>query len=136
MAGVSAITAATRGVHRWARASGTALAAVAVVAGGYAGWYRAAYHAWPGQQVPAVHWCGRDYQSFGDPPQTWRQISAAERFPLRPVGWFPPVWPHQELVAAPAPRRHATSPPPVCAMVVYLRSAPGKYTGYTLEGGP
>jgi hypothetical protein len=48
---------------------------MAVAAGAIALWYRAAFHAWPGQQGSRVHWCGRDYESFGS-QETWAQITA------------------------------------------------------------
>lgn len=102
-------------------------------------WYRATYNVMPGQGASGrVHWCGRDYQSAGGSPQTWRQISAHQRLPLRAVGHYPPLGlPGQELLAAVTPeaRRSSASPPP-CAMVVYLRTGPGEYRAYGLEGGP
>ena len=95
---------------------------------------------WPGQEASTrIHWCGRDYESFGDPPQTQQQISSQEHFLIRVVGQYPPLARSpQELFAAVvigAPRT-SVSPPPVCAMVVYLRTGPDQYHGYTLEGGP
>jgi len=38
---------------------------MAVAVGCIAVWYRATFHAWPGQQGSRVHWCGRDYEYFG-----------------------------------------------------------------------
>jgi hypothetical protein len=126
----------TRGALSWIRAGRGVLALVVIVAGGFAVWYRTAYHAWPGLQVPRVHWCGRDYESVSGPPQTWRQISSQERLLVRPMGWYPPVWPHQELFAGRLPdaQRFSARPPLVCAVVIYLRTGPGEYQAYTLEG--
>ena len=116
------------------------LALVVVAAGGFAVWYRQAYNVWPGQGASArVHWCSRDYESFGGLPQTWRQISAQERFPVYAVGQYPPLgWSREELFAATtsAAQRLPVSPPLVCAMVVYLRTGPDQYQAYSLEGGP
>jgi hypothetical protein len=138
MAGVSAITPVRGRV--WARVAGGAMALIVVAAGGFTVWYRAVYNVWPGQGASArVHWCGRDYESFGGPPWTWRQISAQERRPVHAVGAYPPLgWPAQELFAAvtPAAPRLAFSPPLPCAMVVYLHTGPGQYQAYSLEGGP
>jgi hypothetical protein len=107
---------------------------VVVVAGGFTGWYRATYHAFPGQQVPSVHWCGRDYQSDG-PWQTWRHITTFARSSIRPVGHYPPLgWWDQDLFAAAPRMTHRPGEP--CAAVVYLRTGQDSYQAYTLEGGP
>jgi hypothetical protein len=39
----------------WIKGTRAALAVVVVVAGGFAVWYRAAYHAWPGLEPTRVH---------------------------------------------------------------------------------
>jgi hypothetical protein len=108
-----------------------------VAAAGIALWYRAAFHAWPGQQVSRVHWCGRDYESSG-PPETWAQVTAEERLPVRPVGAYPPFLSQGELFAARIPdkKRFSVSPPMVCSVLVYLRIGPDRYQVYSLEGGP
>jgi hypothetical protein len=137
MTGVSAIMA-IRGTRFWIKGTRAALAVVVAVAGGFAVWYRAAYHAWPGLEPTRVHWCGRDYQAYPGPPQTWPQITSRERWPVRQVGWYPPVWPQQELFAARIPdaQRFSSSPPVVCAVVIFLRAGLDEYKVYTLEGGP
>jgi hypothetical protein len=140
MAGVSAITAMRDG-RLWSRAAvGRVLLLMIVAAGGFAVWYRAVYNVWPGQGASArVHWCGRDYESFGGPPQTWRQISAREPIPIHAVGVYPPLgWSHQELFAAATAGsgQLAARKSLVCAMIVYLRTGPGEYRAYSLEGGP
>ena len=60
-------------------------------------------------------------------------------FLIRPVGQYPLLaWSPQRLFAAVvigAPRQ-SVSPPPLCAMVVYLRTGPDQYQAYSLEGGP
>jgi hypothetical protein len=118
-----------------------ALVAVVIVAAGcFTFWYRATYGVLPGQGDPArVHWCGRDYQDGGGPALTWRQVLAGQPSRVHAVGRYPPLgWPGQELFAAatrPAPRSTA-GPPLACAVVVYLRTGPGNYRAYSLEGGP
>jgi hypothetical protein len=139
MTGVSAIIA-RRGERFWIRVAQRAAALVLVAAGIVALWYRQTYNVWPGQGASArVHWCGRDYESFGRPPQTRRQISSREHFLIRPVGQYPPLaMSRQDLFAAVVigAQRASVSPPPLCAMVVYLRTGPDQYRAYTLEGGP
>ena len=70
--------------------------------------------------------------------ETWAQITALERLPVRPVGGYPPFGPQQELFAARIPdkQRFSVSPPTVCAVLVFLRTGPDKYRVYSLEGGP
>ena len=136
---VSAITARSGG-RFWVRVAQRAAGLVVVAAGIFALWYRQTYNVWPGQEASArVHWCGRDYESFGDPPQTRQQISSQEHFLIRAVGQYPPLaWSPRELFAAVvigAPRT-SVSPPPFCATVVYLRTGPDQYQAYSLEGGP
>ena len=112
--------------------SGLILIIVAV--GGITLWYRAYYNIWPGQDAAArVHWCERDYQNGGPPTETWRQLSAQWRWPVRDVGRYPPLgFPGQELAAAIYPGAQPSS----CATVVYLRIGPDKYQSYSLLGGP
>lgn len=139
MSSVSTVMA-MRGRRFWIKAVRGALALMVVAAGGGAVWYRQAYNVWPGQGASArVHWCGRDYESVGGAPQTRQQISSREHFLIHRVGQYPPLgWARQELLAAVVigAQRVAVSPPPLCAMVVYLRAGPDKYQAYTLEGGP
>jgi hypothetical protein len=137
--GVSALTA-RRGQRFWTGVAQRAVALVLVAAGIFALWYRKTYNVWPGQGASArVHWCGRDYESFGGAPQTQRQISSRDHFLIRPVGQYPPLaLSRQQLLAAVvigAPRK-TVSPPPLCAMVVYLHTGPDQYRAYSLEGGP
>jgi hypothetical protein len=110
------------------------LTLIVVGAGGFALWYRAYYNIWPGQDATArVHWCERDYQNDGPPTETWRQVSAEWRWPVRDVGWYPPLGlPGQELFAAIYPGAQPSS----CATAVYVRIGPDKYQSYTLLGGP
>jgi hypothetical protein len=139
MTGVSVIMA-TRGARFAIRVVSGVLALMVVAACGFAVWYRQAYNVWPGQGASArVHWCGRDYESFGGPPLTWQQVTSREPVPVHAVGRYPPLgWSRQELLAAAAPRsqRPAVSKSLVCAMVVYLRTGPDEYQAYSLEGGP
>jgi RIP homotypic interaction motif len=108
--------------------------AVAVVAGGFTVWYRATYHAFPGQQVPSVRWCGRDYQKEG-PSQARRQVTAQEGSPIRAVGHYPPLaWWGQELFALSPRKVHSPGQP--CAIVVYLHTGQDSFQAYALEGGP
>ena len=128
------------GRRSWGGLTYVAVTALIVAAGAFTFWYRATYNVILGQGASGrVHWCGRDYQSEGWSPQTWRQISAHQRLPVRAVGHYPPLGlPGQELLAAVTPqaRRSSASPPPPCAMVVYLRTGPGEYLPFGLEGGP
>jgi len=121
----------------WRQAAARAGFALLFGAGLLTVWYRATYHVWPGLGgVPTVvHWCGRDYQEFLLGPQSWAQLTAQAPVAVRAVGSYPPIGPGRLLLAATGP---ATHPPPgqVCAMAVYLRTSPGRYQGYTLEGGP
>ena len=133
MTGVSASTTG-HGTRLPARIA-VGILALAVVA---AIWYRQTYKVWPGQEASArVHWCGRDYENSGGPAKTWQQITSQERLPIRPAGRYPPLgWSRQELFAAtPAAQRVSASPPP-CPTTVYLRTGPGDYRAYSLEGGP
>ena len=125
------MTAATR--TRWRSAVGTAAACLLVIAGVLSVWYRATYHTWPGLVPPAVHWCGRDYQIGST--QTWAQITRAEApRKVRVVGAYPPIFPARPLLAAPS--AGPVKPGEPCAMAVYLRTSPGRYQAYALEGGP
>jgi hypothetical protein len=36
-----------------------------------------------------MHWCGRDYESFGGLPRTWKQITVREPAPVHAVGQYP-----------------------------------------------
>jgi len=97
-------------------------------------WYRATYNIFPGQDATArVHWCERDYQNFGDPPETWAQVVARNQYPVRDVGRYPPLGlPGQELFAPIYPGAQPGS----CSVVVYVRTGPGRYQPYVLLGGP
>jgi len=110
------------------------LTLIMVAAAGFTIWYRTYYNIWPGQDATArVHWCERDYQNDGPPTETWRQVSAQSRWPVRDVGQYPPLGiPGQELFAAIYPGAQPTS----CATVVYVRTGQGKYQSYSLLGGP
>ena len=102
--------------------------------GGFVFWYRATYNILPGQDATLrVHWCERDYQNDGPPTETWRQVSADWRWPVRDAGRYPPLgWPGQELYAAIYPGAQPSS----CATVVYVRIGPDTYQAYSLLGGP
>jgi hypothetical protein len=94
--------------------------------------YRATYHVFPGMVPTVVHWCGRDYQSGAR--ENWAQVIAAERpRQVRVVGSYPPIL-GRPLLAAPV--AGPVSPGEPCAMGVYVRTGPGRYQAYTLEGGP
>ncbi len=138
MTGVS-VSTAMPGARFWIRVAQRAAALLVVAAGIFALWYRQTYNVWPGPEASTrIHWCGRDYESFGGTPQTQQQISSQNHFLIRPVGQYPPLaWSPQELFAAvvgAAPT--SVSPPPLCATAVYLRTGPDQYQAYTLEGGP
>jgi hypothetical protein len=98
-------------------------------------WYRATYHIFPGMVPTVVHWCGRDYQKGLSGPQSWAQITAQAPVAVRAVGNYPPFGPGRLLLADTGNTTHR-SPGLVCAMTVYVRTSPGRYQAYTLEGGP
>ena len=102
--------------------------------GGFTAWYRAYYNIWPGQDATArVHWCVRDYQNDGGTPETWHQVTAESRFPVRGFGRYPPLGlPGQQLFAAVYPGAQPSS----CATVIYVRTDPDRYQSYSLLGGP
>ena len=135
MTGVSAGT-----VKPSTRLAARILILTVIAAGGITLWYRQTYNVWPGQGASArVHWCGRNYESFGGPPRTQQQISSQEHFLIRAVGQYPPLaWSPRELfaVSVTGATQTSVSPPPVCATVVYLRTGPDQYEAYSLEGGP
>ena len=129
-------------LHGRRRALGWAallLAAVAVMAGGgWAAWYRSAYHVWPGQSVPPrIHWCGRDYDrapGSGVSAGTAREELGGR---LQPVMSIPPIDSH-EVFASPAAaakqggQRAGTLPG--CATLIYLRTGADSYLAYELSG--
>ena len=133
MTGVSVSTTG-HGTHFAARIA-VGILALAVVA---TIWYRQTYKVWPGQEASTrLHWCGRDYENSGGPAKTWQQITSQERLPIRPVGRYPPLgWSRQELFAATPPAQRVSASPPPCPTTVYLRTGPGNYRAYRLEGGP
>jgi hypothetical protein len=110
------------------------LGLVIFAVGGFAAWYRVYYNIWPGQDATArVHWCERDYQNDGGTPETWHQVGAETRFPVRGFGRYPPLGlPGQQLFAAIYPGAQASS----CATEVYVRTGPDRYQSYSLLGGP
>ena len=80
-----------------------------------------------------MHWCERDYQDNAGPPQTWAQVTAAWRVPVRAFGLYPPLGlPRQHLFAPVFPDAHPSS----CATAIYLQTAPHRYQSYSLLGGP
>lgn len=118
------------------QAAGGLVGLAVLAAGVFVVSYRSIYNVWPGEQASGrVHWCGRDYDDAGDQAKTWRQISARAPWPIRPEGSYPPLaWSPQQLFAAVYPR--AERSPYSCAELAYLRTGPGQYRSYSLEGGP
>jgi hypothetical protein len=109
------------------------VALLLIVVGSLAAWYRATYHTWPGMMPTVVHWCGRDYES-GE-TLTWAQITRAEApRKVRVVGSYPLPLAGRPLLAAPVAGPVKSGEP--CAMGVYVQTGPGRYQGYSLEGGP
>jgi hypothetical protein len=101
-------------------------AAVLVVAGVAALWYRATYYTWPGAPaLSRIHWCGRDYEDEG----SGRRPSG----PLELVGHYPPISPRQDLYMSPGDATHASTS---CTVVLYLKVSPTEYRIFALEGGP
>jgi len=126
--------AASRPPSRRAEVVYTLIVLVVFAVGAYVFWYRATYNILPGQDATArVHWCERDYQNFGDLPQTWGQVTARNQYPVRDVGRYPPLGvPGQDLFAPIYPGAQPGS----CSEVVYLRTGPDRYQPYALLGGP
>jgi hypothetical protein len=92
MTGVSFIMS-TRGARLGIRVASSVVALLFAGSCGLAVWYRQAYNVWPGQGASArVHWCGRDYESFGGLPRTWQQITVRESAPVHAVGQVPAAW--------------------------------------------
>jgi hypothetical protein len=122
---------------RWR--NGTSTGAICLLLAAFIGalWYGATYHAFPGMVSSVVHWCGRDYQTGGG-RENWAQVTAAERpRQVRVVGSYPPIFGFSRPLLAPAvPGARSPGPGEPCAMVVYVRTGPGRYQPYTLEGGP
>jgi hypothetical protein len=127
------MTAQTR--TRWRNTTG--LVAICLASALFFGalWYRATYHVFPGMMPTVVHWCGRDYET-GDTSWSWAQVTSAEApRRVRVVGSYPPMFGMgRPLLAAPAAGPVPSGEP--CAMGVYLRTGPGRYQPYGLEGGP
>jgi hypothetical protein len=127
------MTTPTRARWRNAATIGAACLFVAAIFGML--WYRATYHVFPGQMPTVVHWCGRDYET-GGASWNWAQVTAAERpRQVRMVGSYPPIFGlGRPLLAAPVAGPVPAGEP--CAMGVYVRTGPGRYQPYALEGGP
>jgi hypothetical protein len=119
----------------WRNAAGTGAVCLLIGAFAAALWYGATYHVFPGMVPNVVHWCGRDYQKGLSGPQSWAQVTEQAPVAVRAVGSYPPIGPARLLLADTG---NTTKRPPgqVCAMTVYLRTSPGRYQPYTLEGGP
>jgi hypothetical protein len=107
---------------------------IIIAAFGFVFFYRAYYNILPGQEATArVHWCERDYQNDGPPTETWHQVTAENRVPVRAFGTYPPLgFSPQELFAAIL----FGAQPGSCTTVIYLRIGPDKYQSYSLLGGP
>jgi len=119
----------------WRNAAGTGVAVLLIAAGGLTVWYRATYHVFPGMVPTVVHWCGRDYETESG-PLSWAQITAADSpRQVRVVGSYPPIFGLGRPLLA-APLAGSVRPGEPCAMGVYVRTGPGRYQAYALEGGP
>jgi hypothetical protein len=127
------MTARTRTL--WHQTVGTGAVCLLLIVALAAVWYRATYHVFPGMAPGVVHWCGRDYETEGE-PETWAQVTAAERpRQVRLVGSYPPIF-GRPLLAAATPGAGPPGPGEPCAMGVYVRTGPARYQAYALEGGP
>jgi hypothetical protein len=120
--------------ERRQQAIALALIALLFAVGGFIMWYRGTYNVFPGQSADSrVHWCNRDYDSDGVPPQSLRQIEAGATSPVQVVENYPPLALHRDqLLAEIYPGPHTYS----CAVAVYLRTGQDRYAGYELSGGP
>jgi hypothetical protein len=122
---------------RWRGAATRGAVCLLVIVAGTAVWFRAAYHFWPGTVPTVVHWCGRDYEAEGS-AQSLAQITKAEApRQLNSFGTYPPIAGlSRPLLAPAAPGAHPAQPGGACTTAVFLRTGPGQYQWYTLEGGP
>jgi hypothetical protein len=129
------MTARTRTL--WRHTAGSGAVCLLLIGALAAVWYRATYHVFPGMVPGVVHWCGRDYETEGE-PETWAQVTAQEKpRRVRVVGTYPPIFGlSRPLLAAAAPGARPPGPGQPCAMIVYVRTAPDRYQSYSLEGGP
>ena len=115
--------------------TGGILIVVVLAAAAFVFWYRATYNVLPGQAASGrVHWCGRDYQWAGG-TSTWAQLTAHTADRPQLAGHYPPLGGQDALYAQVTPVAQRPSDG-LCATVVYLRTAPGRYRSYGLEGGP
>jgi hypothetical protein len=126
---------------RWRNTAGTIVICLAGAVFFAALWFRATYHFFPGMVPTVVHWCGRDYETGDSGQQTWTQITAAEKpRQIHVVGTYPPIFGFRRPLLAPAtPGARPPGPPgpgEPCAMVVYVQTGPGRFQGFSLEGGP
>lgn len=93
-------------------------------------WYRATYHAFPGQTAGSrIRWCGRDYDSGGGPAESLRQIQAAYGDGYRIAGHYPPLALSDSQLVAPQGLSY-------CPTVIFLSAGPDRYFSYGLSGGP
>jgi len=116
--------------------TGGVLMAVVLAAGAFVFWYRATYNVLPGQGASTrVHWCGRDYEWHGG-TSTWAQLTARTAGRPQLTGHYPPLGDQAALYAQVVPVAQRSRYGGPCATVVYLQTAPDRYRGYVLEGGP
>jgi hypothetical protein len=128
------VIAPTRRTRLRVHATYTLPVLILVAAGCFVLWYRATYNVLPGQGASSrVHWCERDYENDSAPSQSWQQISAATRFPVRAVGAYPPLGLSRDELFAPI---FPGARPASCSTVVYLRVGLDQYRPYALLGGP
>jgi hypothetical protein len=121
----------------WAALAAAAL--VVLAGGGFAVWYRSAYHVWPGEGIPSrIHWCGRDYERGPGPAMSGAAARKALGGPLEPVMSVPPIDSHELYAtrddAAQQPAQRAGRSPG-CATLVVLRTGDDAYLVYELQGG-
>ena len=106
------------------------VALLVVASFGYAAWFRLSYGSLPGQTPARIYWCGRHYAVAGSPTAT-----LVDGAPLgQRVATVPRLWSTWPLYSTVDPAARTTDRP--CSMILYLRTAPGRYLHYVLQGGP
>jgi hypothetical protein len=122
------------------QAASLTLVTICLLVLGFSAWYRQTYWVFPGQSASQrLHWCGRDYQALPGAPMTWRQISAQEPWPVRVIGFFPPLGFSKEALYAsvdPATAKLPSGDVVSCTTAIYIRLGTNRYQPYNLLGGP
>lgn len=92
--------------------------------------YRAIYHVWPGQGASSrISWCGRDYDDYGSPAQSLRQITGSNPG-YRLAGEF------REPLGLSSRQVVSSGCSPYAPGVVFVSIGSDRYDAFGLSGGP